>query len=1004
MAFHHAGLSAEDRAAIEKGYLEADINVICCTSTLAVGVNLPCHMVIIKNTVTYQSNIVGCKEYSDLEIMQMLGRAGRPQFDDSAVAVIMTRTNLVSHYEKMITGKEVLESRYNCFTFICFHELTFHRLHYNLIDHLNAEIGLGTVTGASSAKKWLSGTFLYVRLNENPDHYKIEGDAPGRSLDERLENICKRGIASLEKHDLIRSTPKLHCTEFGDAMARYYLQFDTMKVFLDLAPKAKISEILSAVSNAAEFNNIRFRAGEKNIYKNLNKNSSIKFPIPGELSSPAHKVSLIIQAVLGAVDLPTEDQKQQREYHTSKTTIFQHAHRLVRCIIDCQLHLEDSIATRNALMLARSLGAQVWDDSVLHMKQLEGVGIVSVRKLVAAGISTIEDLGATEPYRLEQTLSRNPPYGLQIQDKAKAFPKLRIFMRMMGEPVVKKDEHVIVKIKAEIGFLNDKIPETFQKRAVYVCLLVETSDGHKVHFARISAKKLSKGQDMLFSANLTSASQSIRAYVMCDEIAGTMRHVALKPLIPSAVFPPVKAMDYPALATAPLTSTTNTAKRKASQVHDLPASTDTNEFGDDGLDDADLARAESDGFVDIDDFEDNGELRREPSKKKQKTKSNAVGNDDWEPQQLSNGKWACRHACGDKSSCRHLCCREGLDKKPKQPKPKDTKKATDSGSDPKQMQLTMTTTKNTRSPAPAKTLTAKSDPTFQRKAVESKEARDLNSLHNSVPTKTKDVPKLGRGQVNDNTDRNVATASHENLSLLDATPQAAQTSTSDYGMIDSEIVDLSEIEAIGGTKSASRMSPPRKSADMNFDFGVFDRTDEDLELTEYADEFNGNTERMDGLMRDHHHEVEEGRQQQPNAAANMFKRQNTSHSGERNTIDPGKKKPILMSHSTSDTASDELPTKYNSVKGNNDQSKRDEADAIRLFSKPRPAEQKGTRASERSEENPHGAISDGGTELLMHNDAVTKDIEGIKEDVESEDSVEKLVMGLLGTKDFNYIG
>ncbi len=49
--------------------------MICCTSTLAVGVNLPCNMVIIKNTVNYQGAVL--KEYTDLEIMQMLGRAGR---------------------------------------------------------------------------------------------------------------------------------------------------------------------------------------------------------------------------------------------------------------------------------------------------------------------------------------------------------------------------------------------------------------------------------------------------------------------------------------------------------------------------------------------------------------------------------------------------------------------------------------------------------------------------------------------------------------------------------------------------------------------------------------------------------------------------------------------------------------------------------------------------------------------------------------------------------------
>ncbi|KAI7341537.1 P-loop containing nucleoside triphosphate hydrolase protein [Hortaea werneckii] len=411
VAFHHAGLQMQDRTAVEKGYLEGHINVICCTSTLAVGVNLPCHMVIIKNTVTYQNAATGgCKEYSDLEIMQMLGRAGRPQFDDSAVAVIMTRSQRVQHYERMLTGQEILES--------C--------LHRNLIDHLNAEIGLGTVTSVCSAKKWLTGTFLYVRLTENPEHYKLDSDAPGRDLDERLENICRKAISQLEHHDLVRADEKLQCTEFGDAMARYYLQFDTMKAFLSLPPKAKISEILSMISQAAEFREVRFRAGEKSMYKDLNKNQSIKFPIAVNLDLPAHKVSLIIQSVLGAVDLPSEEGKHRMEYQTAKSTIFQHVHRLVRCIIDCQLHLNDAVTTRNALLLARSLAAQVWDDSPLHMKQLEGVGPVAVRKLAGAGIKSIGDIENSEAHRLEHILSRNPPYGAQLQERARDFPKLRV--------------------------------------------------------------------------------------------------------------------------------------------------------------------------------------------------------------------------------------------------------------------------------------------------------------------------------------------------------------------------------------------------------------------------------------------------------------------------------------------------------------------------------------------------------------------------------------------------
>lgn len=226
VAFHHAGLDSSDRHLVEQGFLEAQVNVICCTSTLAVGVNLPCHMVIIKNTVSYQDD--GIKEYADLEIMQMLGRAGRPQFDTTAVAVIITKQEKVKKYELLVSGAELLES--------C--------LHVNLIDHLNAEIGLGTIHDLHTAKKWLAGTFLYVRLAKNPGHYKLDGDAVGQNLDDRIERICKRDLSLLEDTKLVSSDGKLMATEFGDAMARYYVKFETMRGFMRLEPRSKISDIV----------------------------------------------------------------------------------------------------------------------------------------------------------------------------------------------------------------------------------------------------------------------------------------------------------------------------------------------------------------------------------------------------------------------------------------------------------------------------------------------------------------------------------------------------------------------------------------------------------------------------------------------------------------------------------------------------------------------------------------------------------------------------------------
>lgn len=230
VAFHHAGVDSSDRVKIEKAYLEGELGVICCTSTLAVGINLPCHLVIIKNTVGFTQN--RATEYSDLEITQMLGRAGRPQYDDSAVAVIMTRQTKVRKYEQMVTGRETIEST----------------LHLALIEHLNAEISLGTIRDLASAQKWLKNTFLYVRIKQNPGHYNLGGSDSGESIDRYLHEISIRDIALLRQYSLITGESSFRCTEYGYAMARYYVQFNTMQTFMGLAPKATISEIVRSLT------------------------------------------------------------------------------------------------------------------------------------------------------------------------------------------------------------------------------------------------------------------------------------------------------------------------------------------------------------------------------------------------------------------------------------------------------------------------------------------------------------------------------------------------------------------------------------------------------------------------------------------------------------------------------------------------------------------------------------------------------------------------------------
>ena len=66
IAFHNASLTIQDRIIIEKLFLNSHLRVLCTTSTLAMGVNLPARLVIIKSTQTYKGSGKGYQEYSQI--------------------------------------------------------------------------------------------------------------------------------------------------------------------------------------------------------------------------------------------------------------------------------------------------------------------------------------------------------------------------------------------------------------------------------------------------------------------------------------------------------------------------------------------------------------------------------------------------------------------------------------------------------------------------------------------------------------------------------------------------------------------------------------------------------------------------------------------------------------------------------------------------------------------------------------------------------------------------
>ena len=67
------------------------------------------------------------------------------------------------------------------------------------------------------------------------------------------------------------------------------------------------------------------------------------------------------------------------------------------------------------------------------MKQIPGIGPISIRKLVAAGISSLEVLEATEPSKINMVLSKQQGFGENLVGLLRNFPKPRVSIKLMGK-------------------------------------------------------------------------------------------------------------------------------------------------------------------------------------------------------------------------------------------------------------------------------------------------------------------------------------------------------------------------------------------------------------------------------------------------------------------------------------------------------------------------------------------------------------------------------------------
>lgn len=91
VAFHHAGLLRKQKSLIEENFRNGLVKVICATPTLAMGVNIPAFRAVIRDAKRYYPNL-GAVYIPVLDYYQMIGRCGRPQYDEYGESILVAKS------------------------------------------------------------------------------------------------------------------------------------------------------------------------------------------------------------------------------------------------------------------------------------------------------------------------------------------------------------------------------------------------------------------------------------------------------------------------------------------------------------------------------------------------------------------------------------------------------------------------------------------------------------------------------------------------------------------------------------------------------------------------------------------------------------------------------------------------------------------------------------------------------------------------------------------------
>lgn len=391
-------MARSDRLLTERLFSSGHIRLLCCTATLAWGVNLPAHAVIIKGTLVYDSQQGSFVHLGILDVLQIFGRAGRPQFESQGEGILITTHEQMTRYLSALSCQAPIESRFLG----------------HLVDNLMAEVVLGTVSCLDDALAWLDYTYLAIRMRRNPTGYGVSPKEAAKDsrLHGRLRSVLREAAVRLRNAGMLAiadphdGQSPMKARLVGRTASLYYVRVDSIERFSEhLQPRISDEQLLGLVGMASEFDGIRVRDEEAEELLFLLHEAPMRVTPSDDATSTASKVNVLLQASISRLSVEAFSLQSDMQY------VEQNAGRLLRALFEIARGQAWARASLRALRLCIAVERRRWSEGhPLAQFDLANdvLGVLASKQLTLERLTAMDaaELGKHLDHRAQAAVSR----------------------------------------------------------------------------------------------------------------------------------------------------------------------------------------------------------------------------------------------------------------------------------------------------------------------------------------------------------------------------------------------------------------------------------------------------------------------------------------------------------------------------------------------------------------------------------------------------------------------